>query len=62
MRPLKQVLIFAAASWLNRLFADGGTVQLRRETGGYCITVFSSPAPLSVGLRGVSLLLHAARA
>jgi hypothetical protein len=39
-------------------FADGGTVQLRKEAGALVITVFSSPAPLSAGLVDISLLLQ----
>ena len=39
-------------------FADGGTVQLRQEAGGLVITVFTSPAPLSVGPVDISLLLQ----
>jgi hypothetical protein len=38
--------------------ADGGTVQLRQEAGGLLITVFTSPAPLSVGPVDISLLLQ----
>lgn len=58
MRP-KQVLILAAAILAQRTcFADGGAVQLRRETKDLVITVFSSPAPLSVGLQDISILLQ----
>lgn len=39
-------------------FADGGTVQLRREAGDFAITVFSSPVPLSVGPADISLLIQ----
>jgi hypothetical protein len=39
-------------------FADGGTVQLRKEAGPFVITVFTSPAPLSAGPVDVSLLLQ----
>ena len=38
--------------------ADGGTVQLREEAGGLVITVFTSPAPLSVDPVDISLLLQ----
>jgi len=38
--------------------ADGGTVQLRQEVSGLVITVFTSPAPLSVGPVDISLLLQ----
>lgn len=58
MRP-KQVLILAGAILAQRTcFADGGAVQLRRETRDFVITVFSSPAPLSVGLQDISILLQ----
>jgi len=40
------------------LCADGGTVQLHKEAGGFVITVFSSPSPLSVGLADISVLLQ----
>src|SRR5260370_20093406 len=40
------------------VFADGGTVQLRKEAGALVITVFSSPAPLSAGPDDVSLLVQ----
>ena len=39
-------------------FADGGTVQLRKEVGNLAITVFTSPAPLSVGRADISLLIQ----
>ena len=39
-------------------FPDGGTVQLRKEAGDLLITVFTSPAPLSVGAADISLLLQ----
>src|SRR2546425_1814223 len=48
------VMILAQAT----AFADGGTVQLRKEAGPLVITVFSSPAPLSAGPVDISLLLQ----
>ena len=48
------IMIFAHAI----AFADGGTVQLRKEAGGLVITVFTSPAPLSTGPIDISLLLQ----
>src|SRR5208337_904716 len=39
-------------------FADGGAIQLRKETKEFVITVFSSPAPLSVGLGDISVLIQ----
>jgi hypothetical protein len=38
--------------------ADGGTIQLRKETGPLVITVFTSPAPLAAGPADISLLLQ----
>jgi hypothetical protein len=38
--------------------ADGGTVQLRQESGDLVITVFTSPGSLSVGPVDISLLLQ----
>src|SRR2546425_256703 len=46
------VMILAQAT----AFADGGTVQLRKEAGPLVITVFSSPAPLSAGPGDISLI------
>ena len=51
---LPVVVILAQVS----AFADGGTVQLRKEAGDLVITVFTSPAPLSVGPVDISLLLQ----
>jgi hypothetical protein len=51
---LPAVMILAQAA----AFADGGTVQLRKETGEFVITVFTSPAPLSAGPVDVSLLIQ----
>jgi hypothetical protein len=39
-------------------FADGGLVQLRKETGAFVITVFTSPAPRSAGPVDISLLVQ----
>ena len=51
---LPAVMIMAEAT----VFADGGTVQLRKEAGELAITVFTSPAPLCVGPVDVSVLLQ----
>ena len=40
------------------VFADGGTVQLRKEAGDLVITLFTSTSPVSVGLVDISLLLQ----
>lgn len=58
MKPLKLLLTLVAIMAPARLFADGGTVQLRKEAGALLITVFTSPSPLSAGPADVSLLLQ----
>jgi predicted anti-sigma-YlaC factor YlaD len=50
--PVLMILTQAVA------FADGGAVQFRQEAGGFAITVFTSPAPLSAGAVDISLLLQ----
>jgi hypothetical protein len=52
--PLPILLILAQAT----AWADGGTVQLRKEAGDLVITVFTSPSPLSAGPVDISLLLQ----
>src|SRR5208337_4516108 len=39
-------------------FADGGAIQLRKETKEFVITVFSSTAPLTVGFGDISVLIQ----
>src|SRR5258705_2791609 len=51
---LPTLVILAQAT----VWADGGAVQMRKETGDLVITVFTSPAPLSVGPVDMSLLLQ----
>ncbi|HTW79744.1 MAG TPA: hypothetical protein VME23_09405 [Terracidiphilus sp.] len=58
MQRLKLLLTFVAVLAPARLFADGGTVQLRKEAGALLITVFTSPSPLSAGTADISLLLQ----
>jgi hypothetical protein len=58
MKPPKLLLTLVAILAPARLFADGGTVQLRKEAGALLITVFTSPSPLSAGPADVSLLLQ----
>jgi hypothetical protein len=58
MKPAKLLLTLVAILAPARLFADGGTVQLRKEAGALLITVFTSPSPLSAGPADVSLLLQ----
>jgi hypothetical protein len=56
MKPLLLSMLVIVAH--ETAWADGGTVQLRKETGGLVITVFTSPSPLSVGPVDISLLLQ----
>jgi hypothetical protein len=51
---LAAIVIMAQAT----AFADGGTVQFRKEAGDLVITLFTAPAPLSVGPVDISLLLQ----
>ena len=51
---LPAIAILAQAT----VFADGGTVQMRKDAGDLVITVFTSPSPLSVGPVDISLLLQ----
>lgn len=44
MRKYAALFVLIAPS----LFADGGSVQLRREAGPYLITVFTAPGDISV--------------
>jgi hypothetical protein len=55
MKPLLPILLILAQA---TVWADGGTVQLRKESGDLVITVFTSPTPLSVGPADISLLLQ----
>src|SRR5260370_10063002 len=56
MKPLLIPALVILAQATAR--ADGGTVQLRQESGDLVITVFTSPGPLSVGPVAISLLLQ----
>ena len=58
MQPAKLLLTLVAILAPVRLFADGGTVQLRKEAGALLITVFTLPSPLSAGSADISLLLQ----
>lgn len=39
-------------------FADGGTVQLRQDSGPFTITVFTTPAPLRAGPADASIMIQ----
>ena len=58
MTPRKLLLPVVITLAQATAFADGGTVQLRKEAGALVITVFSSPAPLSAGPVDISLLVQ----
>src|SRR5882724_2137054 len=58
MPPHKLVLLAVMTLLQTTAFADGGTVQLRKEAGAFVITVFTSLAPLSAGPADISLLLQ----
>jgi hypothetical protein len=47
------VILVQATAW-----ADGGTVQLRQESGDLVITIFTSPSPVSVVPIDISVLLQ----
>jgi hypothetical protein len=51
---LPAIVIMAQAT----AFADGGTVQFRKEAGDLVITLFTAPGPLSVGPVDISLFLQ----
>ena len=55
MNLLLPILLILAQT---TVWADGGTVQLRKEVGDLVITVFTSPTPLSIGPVDLSLLLQ----
>ena len=55
---MKLLLPLAVILAQATVWADGGTVQLRRETGDLVITVFTSPSALSVGPADISLLVQ----
>ena len=54
--------LFLASSFIlhpsSFLRADGGTVRLSEQRGGYRITVFTSPTPLRAGLVDLSVLVQ----
>ncbi|MBV8807475.1 MAG: hypothetical protein JO033_02275 [Acidobacteriaceae bacterium] len=43
---------------MGLLFADGGTVQLRKQAGPFEITLFSTPSPLRVGRADLSVMVQ----
>jgi len=55
MRPYATI-VFVLIS--RAVFADGGTVQLRQESGPFVITVFTTPSPLRAGPVDVSIMIQ----
>jgi hypothetical protein len=57
---MTQTLLFVTVVLLAQAhaFADGGTVQMRKEAGALLITVFTSPTPLSAGPADISVLVQ----
>jgi hypothetical protein len=45
-------------TWSAPVFADGGSLRLSQEKGGYRITVFSAPTPLRAGPVDLSVLVQ----
>jgi hypothetical protein len=43
------------------MFADGGVIQFRRESGPFLVTLFTSPAPLRSGRGDLSVLVESAK-
>jgi hypothetical protein len=57
-RALLLLPALALAMFPSDIDADGGTVQLRQEAGGFVITVFTSPAPLVAGPVDLSVMVQ----
>jgi hypothetical protein len=53
VRKLACLLLIASA-----LVGDGGTVQFRKQVGSLIITLFSTPVPLRVGKRDLSVMVQ----
>ena len=48
--------LFLGLIFLSYAFADGGTIQLRKQAGHFLITLFSEPTPVRVGKADLSVL------
>jgi hypothetical protein len=56
---LRRALAIAAAALLSALlWADGGTVLLRKESGPYVVSLFATPTPLRVGTADLSVMVQ----
>jgi len=51
-------VIAAFVTYTPHSYADGGTLQLRRETGPFVITVFTAPAPMTAGPIDLSVMVQ----
>jgi hypothetical protein len=49
-----------ALCYSQQLFADGGVIQFRKQSGPFLITLFSTPAPLHAGPADLSVLVESA--
>jgi hypothetical protein len=60
MRPVVVVIVgwFFLGTWCAPAGADGGSVRLSEEKGGYRITVFSAPTPFRAGPVDMSVLVQ----
>jgi hypothetical protein len=60
IQPILSLLLFSSFILHPSSFAtaDGGAVRLREKTGGYQLTVFTSPTPLRAGPVDVSVLVQ----
>jgi hypothetical protein len=61
MKPVAGVLMFGwlfLGLWCMPASADGGTVCLSAQKGGYRITVFSAPSPFRAGPVDISVLVQ----
>jgi hypothetical protein len=59
---LQVLLLLAVLFGTNRaLYADGGTLQFRKQAGPFTVTLFSMPVPLRVGAADLSILVQDAQ-
>ena len=56
--PGRLLVLAVAAASAPRVFADGGAVQFRQETGPFLVTLFAAPAPLRAGPVDLSVMVQ----
>ncbi|MBV8865032.1 MAG: FixH family protein [Acidobacteriaceae bacterium] len=56
MKSIRILLVFLIAAEI--IFADGGTLVLRKQAGPLTISIFSSPEPLRVGPADLSVMVQ----